>query len=216
MRALVLHPARSKPGDRAPTDALAEAVSLAGALDLDVVAAETVPLARARAGMLFGKGKIEELAALVAEREAGLVVIDGPLSPVQQAFHTTGRLYPEIPAYAYVRQTITGPIDPARLGQAFAELIVLRKQRRFSEDERPAERGGVLGLDGALRRTPEASYRVSSGVIARTANDSRGGFASFHWRAVRYSTRSPRFTIASENARYCRSPPPVVYGKRQS
>jgi GTPase len=84
MRALVLHPARSKPEDRAPKDALAEAVSLAGALELEVVGAEVVPLPRTRAGTLFGKGKLAELAALVAEREAGLVSVDGPLSPVQQ------------------------------------------------------------------------------------------------------------------------------------
>jgi HEAT repeat protein len=46
------------------------------------------------------------------------------------------------------------------LGQAFAELIVLRKQRRFSEEDRPAEPGGVVGLDGALRRTPETLDRA--------------------------------------------------------
>src|SRR4051812_47762272 len=84
MRTLVLHPVRSKGSERDPRDALAEAVSLAGALDLDVVDALTVPLPKARAGMLFGKGKIEELTALIAEREAGLVVIDGQVTPVQQ------------------------------------------------------------------------------------------------------------------------------------
>ena len=84
MRTLVLHPVRSKSSGRDPKDALAEAVSLAGALDLDVVAAETVPLPKARAGMLFGSGKVEELAARIAEREVGLVIIDGALSPVQQ------------------------------------------------------------------------------------------------------------------------------------
>ena len=68
MRALVLHPVRSKGGPRDPQDALAEAVSLATALDLDVVASETVPLPRARAGMLFGKGKIEELGTAIEER----------------------------------------------------------------------------------------------------------------------------------------------------
>jgi amino acid adenylation domain-containing protein len=45
-----------------------------------------------------------------------------PLSPVQRAFVTTGRLYPEVPAYAYVRQTLAGPVDAARLAAAFAEL----------------------------------------------------------------------------------------------
>jgi hypothetical protein len=46
------------------------------------------------------------------------------------------------------------------LGQAFAELIVLRKQRRFSDEEAPAEHPGALTLDGALRRTPEALDRA--------------------------------------------------------
>jgi GTP-binding protein HflX len=83
MRALVLHPVR--PGARrAPQDALAEATGLARALGLDVAGAEAVPLARSRAGTLFGSGKVEELAAAVADREVGLVIVDGPLSPVQQ------------------------------------------------------------------------------------------------------------------------------------
>ncbi|MFT3973490.1 MAG: GTPase HflX [Amaricoccus sp.] len=84
MRALVLHPVRSRDGHRSPQDALGEAVSLARALDLDVVGADVVPLAKARAGMLFGKGKVEELGARIAELEAGLVIVDGALSPVQQ------------------------------------------------------------------------------------------------------------------------------------
>jgi GTP-binding protein HflX len=84
MRAVVLHPVRSKDGPRAPQDALDEAVSLARALDLDVVGAEVVPLAKARAGYLFGKGKVEELGERITEREAGLVIVDGALSPVQQ------------------------------------------------------------------------------------------------------------------------------------
>ncbi len=84
MRALVLHPMRSRSGPRDPKDALDEAVSLAEALELAVVGAEVVPLPKARAGFLFGRGKLDELAALIADREVGLVIIDGPLSPVQQ------------------------------------------------------------------------------------------------------------------------------------
>jgi GTPase len=84
MRTLVLHPVRSRTDDRDPKDALGEAVSLAEALDLEVVGAQVVPLPRARAGMLFGKGKVEEIAGRIAEAEVGLVVIDGQLSPVQQ------------------------------------------------------------------------------------------------------------------------------------
>jgi GTPase len=85
MRTLVLHPviADGRPARR-PEDALAEARGLAEALDLEVVGARVVPLATTRAGTLFGKGKIAELAEAIAADEVGLVVVDGPLSPVQQ------------------------------------------------------------------------------------------------------------------------------------
>jgi GTP-binding protein HflX len=85
MRTLVLHPVFSKSDNaRDPKDALGEAKSLAEALDLAVVEARVVPVPRRRAGTLFGSGKVEELTAFVAENEIGLVIIDGPLSPVQQ------------------------------------------------------------------------------------------------------------------------------------
>ncbi|WP_212735421.1 non-ribosomal peptide synthetase/type I polyketide synthase [Herbidospora galbida] len=46
-----------------------------------------------------------------------------PLTPVQVAFQTQHRLYPEISAYGYVRQTITGPLDPDRLRRALEHLV---------------------------------------------------------------------------------------------
>ncbi len=84
MRALVLHPVRPGASARDPREALAEAVSLTEALDLDVVGAELVPLSKARAGTLVGTGKLEEIGATITDREAGLVIVDGPLTPVQQ------------------------------------------------------------------------------------------------------------------------------------
>ncbi len=69
---------------RDPRDALVEASSLAQALDLDVIDALTVPVPRKRAGTLFGSGKVEEISEAIAAAEIGLVIIDGPLSPVQQ------------------------------------------------------------------------------------------------------------------------------------
>ncbi len=85
MRALILHPALAQDrGGRAPQDALEEAVSLARALDLEVVEARVAAVPKRRAGTLFGKGKVEEIAAAVAEAGAGLVIVDGALSPVQQ------------------------------------------------------------------------------------------------------------------------------------
>ncbi len=37
---------------------------------------------------------------------------DRPAHPVQRAFQAQLCLYPEMAAYGYVRQTITGPLDP--------------------------------------------------------------------------------------------------------
>ena len=85
-RAWVLHPELKN--DRSRRDsgpALEEAVALAAALpDLDVVGATVVPLPKAQPGMLFGSGKVEELAMLLSDNEVELVLIDGPVTPVQQ------------------------------------------------------------------------------------------------------------------------------------
>ncbi|MGX9354180.1 GTPase HflX [Roseobacteraceae bacterium S113] len=85
-RAWVLHPdIKSNQDRRAAEPALAEAVALAAALpSLEVVGETVVPLPRPHPGMLFGSGKIEELAALMKREEVDLCLIDGPVSPVQQ------------------------------------------------------------------------------------------------------------------------------------
>ncbi|MCH2077201.1 MAG: GTPase HflX [Rhodobacteraceae bacterium] len=85
-RAWVLHPdIRTDTQRRLPEHALAEAVSLAVALpDLEVVGSDVVRLPKAHPGMLFGTGKIEELGAIFKREEVELVLIDGPVSPVQQ------------------------------------------------------------------------------------------------------------------------------------
>ena len=85
-RAWVLHPdIKSTPVRRDAAMALEEAVSLARALpDLSVAGAEVVPLPRPHAGALFGSGKIEELGARLKAEEVELVLVDGPVTPVQQ------------------------------------------------------------------------------------------------------------------------------------
>ena len=65
-------------------DRLVEAVGLAQAISLDVAAAQIVPLAAPRPATLFGTGKVTELAALIEDNDAGLVIVDHALSPVQQ------------------------------------------------------------------------------------------------------------------------------------
>ncbi len=85
-RAWVLHPEiKSDDTRRVPEPALEEAVALAAALpDLDVIGSEIVRLQRAQPGHLFGTGKIEELRQKFHDHKVELVLIDGPVSPVQQ------------------------------------------------------------------------------------------------------------------------------------
>ncbi|MCU9837512.1 GTPase HflX [Ruegeria sp. WL0004] len=85
-RAWVLHPElKSDPDRRDPVPALDEAVALAAALpELEVAGSGIVRLPKPHPGHLFGSGKVEELGALFKANEIELVLIDGPLSPVQQ------------------------------------------------------------------------------------------------------------------------------------
>ncbi len=60
-------------------------MALAAALpDLVVAGAEVVRLSKPHPGLLFGTGKIEELKQTLHDAQAELVLIDGPVSPVQQ------------------------------------------------------------------------------------------------------------------------------------
>ncbi|WP_299509061.1 GTPase HflX [Cypionkella sp.] len=85
-RAYVLHPdLKSVKSRRLPEHGLAEAVSLAAALPgLQVLGAEVVRLPRVQPGTLFGSGKVEELKATMNGLEIDLVLVDGPVTPVQQ------------------------------------------------------------------------------------------------------------------------------------
>ncbi len=85
-RAWVLHPElKSEDRRHAPEYALEEAVSLARALpDLEVQGADIVRIAKAVPATLFGSGKIEEIKAKLSDHDVELVLVDGPVTPVQQ------------------------------------------------------------------------------------------------------------------------------------
>jgi GTP-binding protein HflX len=67
-----------------PRDRLHEATGLAEAIDLNVVDSMLVPVAAPRPATLFGTGKVESLKALIAAHAVELVIIDHPVSPIQQ------------------------------------------------------------------------------------------------------------------------------------
>ncbi len=67
-----------------PENRLAEAIGLCNAIDLNIIDALIVPLSEPRPSTLLGKGKVEELTALVTEKDIGLIVVDHIVTPVQQ------------------------------------------------------------------------------------------------------------------------------------
>ncbi|MDW5313877.1 GTPase HflX [Rhizobium sp. PL01] len=95
MRAVVIVPVLKKTGrqnadiiaatsTRTDESRLEETIGLALAIDLEVVHGMIVPVAQPKPGTLLGSGKIEEIGHLLSEHNAGLVIIDHPLTPVQQ------------------------------------------------------------------------------------------------------------------------------------
>ncbi|MEO0990756.1 MAG: GTPase HflX [Pseudomonadota bacterium] len=85
-RVWVLHPAIvGAGGARPPERMLEEALSLAEALPgIEVSGSSIVRLQRPRPGYLFGEGKVEELRELFKANDIELVLVDGPVTPVQQ------------------------------------------------------------------------------------------------------------------------------------
>jgi len=63
---------------------LDEAAGLAEAIGIDVVDRRAFRLRGARPATLFGKGQAEAIAEMVGENDAGLLIVDAALSPVQQ------------------------------------------------------------------------------------------------------------------------------------
>jgi len=63
---------------------LEEAVGLAEAIELEIVHQGIITLSKLKSATLFGSGKVEELTGIISTLDAGLVIIDHPLTPVQQ------------------------------------------------------------------------------------------------------------------------------------
>jgi GTP-binding protein HflX len=84
----VIEPVLRRPvaagGERSPAAKLDEAIGLARAIDLAVEQSGIVMLNALRPATYLGKGKVEEIAGLVKSFDAGIVVMDCALSPVQQ------------------------------------------------------------------------------------------------------------------------------------
>ena len=85
-KALVLHTVlkNDAAAGRSVEAGLEEIKNLTAAIDLDIVAAETVVLPRINASTYIGRGAAERIKDLVRENEIVLAVVNTQLSPIQQ------------------------------------------------------------------------------------------------------------------------------------
>ncbi|MEL6646757.1 MAG: GTPase HflX [Pseudomonadota bacterium] len=170
-RAWVLHPdIPSEDKRREPQFALAEAVSLAHALPgLELRGSDVVRLTRPHPGKLFGKGKIEELRALVEREEIGLILIDGPVTPVQQRnlekelkcklLDRTGLILEIFSDRAATREGVL-QVDMAALSYQRTRLV-----RAWTHLER--QRGGLGFVGGPGETQIEADRRAIDDQLVR-------------------------------------------------
>jgi len=170
MRCFVVHPHYvAQPTRRAPENALAEAVSLTLALGVEVVEQRIVRLQTLRAGLLFGKGKVDELGAEFDTLDIDLVVVDGVVSPIQQRnlekrwkvkiLDRTGLILEIFGDRARTREGVL-QVDLAALSYQKSRLV-----RSWTHLER--QRGGLSTVGGAGETQIESDRRAINEAIIR-------------------------------------------------
>ncbi|WP_026623318.1 GTPase [Ensifer sp. WSM1721] len=159
----------TQPITRSDESRLEEATGLALAIDLDVVHGTIVPVAQPKPGTLLGSGKIEEIGHILSEKDAGLVIVDHPLTPVQQrnlekewnakVIDRTGLILEIFGRRASTKEG-TLQVDLAHLNYQKGRLV-----RSWTHLER--QRGGAGFMGGPGETQIEADRRLLQEKIVR-------------------------------------------------
>ena len=172
-RAIVLQPVLRDRGAEAdtrdPEVLLDETAGLALAIGLELVACRAVKLNRPRPATLFGEGVVEEVGERVKAEEADLVIVGGPLSPVQQRNLERAWKCKVIDRTGLILE-IFGARARTREGQLQVELAALTYQRSrlvrsWTHLER--QRGGFGFVGGPGESQIELDRRLIDDRIAR-------------------------------------------------
>ena len=170
--AIVIHPAlKGGASARPPQARLDEAVGLAAAIDLDVVATDIITIAQPKPATLIGGGKVEEINALLEsfDPRPELVIIDGALSPVQHRnlekewnAKVVDRTALILEIFGERAQTAEGSlqVELAHLDYQRSRLV-----RSWTHLER--QRGGAGFLGGPGERQIESDRRALADKIVR-------------------------------------------------
>jgi GTP-binding protein HflX len=171
VQTLVLHPAiRAGQGAEEAVARLAEGEALTRALPgLELTGSELVWLARPHPATFIGPGKVEEIGARIAAGEIALVIVNGPLSPVQQrnlerawkakVLDRTGLILEIFGERAQTREGVL-QVDLAHLEYQKSRLV-----RSWTHLER--QRGGAGFMGGPGERQIESDRRQIDEKITR-------------------------------------------------
>ena len=165
--------ARDRLALRSPEAKREEAAGLARAIDLNVIRSAVVPIGELRPSTFIGKGKVEEIAALVKTDMAGIVVMDCALTPVQQrnlekawnakVLDRTGLILEIFGRRAHTREGSL-QVELAHLTYQKSRLV-----RSWTHLER--QRGGFGFLGGPGETQIESDRRMIEERIARIEKD---------------------------------------------
>nr|WP_067218010.1 GTPase HflX [Stappia indica] len=158
---------------RSPEARLEEAIGLAAAIDLEIVSSGIVTVATPKPGTLFGSGKVDELAAIVKAEEIELVVVDHPLTPIQQR-NLEKALHCKVLDRTGLILEIFGDRASTAEGTLQVELAHLKWQksrlvRSWTHLER--QRGGLGFVGGPGETQIEADRRLIQERINRLEKD---------------------------------------------
>lgn len=154
---------------RSPEARHDEAVGLARAIDLEPVHTAIVLVGDPRPSTLLGSGKVDEFATIVKDTEAELVIVDHPLTPVQQrnlekalnakVLDRTGLILEIFGRRARTKEG-TLQVDLAHLNYQKGRLV-----RSWTHLER--QRGGAGFLGGPGETQIEADRRILQDKIVK-------------------------------------------------
>lgn len=148
---------------------LEESVGLAAAIGLNVIGARHYRVRSPRAATLLGGGQVEELAGLIEEQGAQLLIIDGALTPIQQR-NLEDRVKAKVIDRTGLILEIFGERAATAEGRLQVELAHLDYQagrlvRSWTHLER--QRGGFGFLGGPGETQIEADRRMIRDRMAR-------------------------------------------------
>ncbi len=155
--------------NRSPEARLEEAVGLSAAINLEILFSAVVKVNNPRPATLFGDGKVDELAGMVAADEMDLVVVDHPLTPIQQR-NLERRLKTKVIDRTGLILEIFGDRARTKEGRLQVDLAHLTWQksrlvRSWTHLER--QRGGVGFMGGPGETQIEADRRqIQDRIIA--------------------------------------------------